>query len=349
MKYIVENGVLPERDMLMLAPYGYDMSRGQHFYVYLGAYTYMFVHNFLPNLELWQYLIYFPAFLGSLMAIPMYFIGKILYDKKAGLFAAFLIVMSSQTVSRSLGGDPDSDAIVMLMPLVVMALFLYTYKNLDKKTVTKKNIFWSFLTGLSMTLFAYTWVGYWFVPLLVLGLVFVRASIDLIVKRGNVKTFIEEHKPIFFSVFIAFLTFYLLTVPYFGLNFMFDISSQPIEMSGFFGRGLKAEEGLYPNVYVSVQELIVGGSVKHVIQRTGIHYFILTLFSFMYLFFHFLSKNKHLDTIILLILWISGPLYASTVAVRFTTLLTPPFILGSSIVLSKVWRFLLNEDSKLLD
>ena len=77
MDYIVQNnGVMPEHDPLILAPDGWPIRHELFPYQYLGAYTFMFTRMFLPQLELWQYLIYFPALLASLAAIPVYYVDR---------------------------------------------------------------------------------------------------------------------------------------------------------------------------------------------------------------------------------------------------------------------------------
>src|SRR3989344_2151746 len=167
MDHIVENnGVLPQNDDLVLSPDGVVRVIGEPF-IYIGAYSYMLVRIFFPALQLWEYLIWFPAILASLMAVPMYFIGKLLYDKKAGIMAAAFIVFDSAVMSRTLGGDPDSDAIVLLLPLIIIALFLYTYKIAEDGK--KKALIFSALTGISLGVWIFTWSGYWFVLWIITG------------------------------------------------------------------------------------------------------------------------------------------------------------------------------------
>ncbi len=84
---IVENGgVLPVHDSYAIAPVGVERQTDYLYpYYYEGAYSYMLIHLFFANLTLIQFLIFFPPFLAALSVIPMYYIGKMLYDKRAGL------------------------------------------------------------------------------------------------------------------------------------------------------------------------------------------------------------------------------------------------------------------------
>src|SRR3989338_754691 len=81
-------GYLPEHDNLSLAPYGQDRPVGRDLYVYIMAYSFDFIRMFFPNYALFQFLIWAPAMMGALMAIPMYYIGRTLYDRRAGVLAA---------------------------------------------------------------------------------------------------------------------------------------------------------------------------------------------------------------------------------------------------------------------
>src|SRR3989338_4345596 len=119
------DGILPQNDNLVRSPLGMIRSFDVHPYEYFGAYSFMISRIFSQEIQIWQFLIYFPAFVASLIAIPMYFIGKKLYDKKAGLLIAFFTVFEASLMARSLAGDHDNDGFVLLVPMVLMAVFVY--------------------------------------------------------------------------------------------------------------------------------------------------------------------------------------------------------------------------------
>ena len=338
MSYIVQYGYLPRVDHLMLAPVG--LTTGLNvFYQYLGAYSYMFVSMFV-SLKLWQYLIYFPAFLASLMAIPMYFIGKYLWSKKAGVLAAFFIVFNVSAVGRSLGGDPDTDAIVMLMPLLVTAVFLFVYKGIEHRSKLK-NILYYGLFGFMNALFAYTWTGYWYMFLILYLFLFFK----IILRVAYTKSFANIRKLVTMFV-VSLIVFWVLVIPVMGFRMIYDPIQQPLQYSGFLGNSIKGEEGIrFPNVYVSVQELQTGGGLKDIAERTAglsfsssglilISPFMLTLYATLYILYLFWKKRIYFDLLLLLFLWFIGPLIAAMVAVRFANLLTPVFSIGSAIFFS---------------
>jgi dolichyl-diphosphooligosaccharide--protein glycosyltransferase len=354
---IQNNGILLEHDNLMTAPDGSSRAGGGFFFVYLGAYSYLFFHILFPSMLLWQFLIWFPALLASLAAIPMYFIGKILYDRKAGILAAFFYVFDISVISRSLGGDPDSDCIILLIPLIVMAFFLFAYKYIEKNNkFDKKVILYSVLTAVSLAVWYQVWSGYWYITMMITGFV-ILMLIARFIKIRKLKEFLSQSKPLIMSFLTIFIVFFLLIVPFFGYGIIISA------FSGISGFGaIKAEEPgrEYPNVQVSVQELMTPADIKEIIQKTSpisfdqnplamlVSPFFLMVYSLIYLFYSFLKKGKHLDTLILLLIWFIGPFYATMTAVRFSILFSAPIAIGTAIILSKIFR-IVSKGEKLED
>jgi asparagine N-glycosylation enzyme membrane subunit Stt3 len=358
---IVEYGYLPAVDPLSLAPDFYNISRegagisfGLFPYQNLGAYGFLLTKIFIPDLDLFTYLIYFPAVLFSLAAIPAYYIGKYLYDRRAGLLTAFFVLFDISNVQRTLGGDPDSDAIVIMMPLVVMTLFLATYKYLNtSEKIGKKGLLLSFITGVSLILWRHTWVGYWYIVWLILGFLVVKTLVTFLSKKDVKETLLEE-KNIWIGFGIIMATFIILNLPFSGgLGDLQTAITGPLE----FQQIKSEEESIFPNVYVSVAELQASGDFLSVIRRiipvSGFAAlfspFLLMVYGLAYLTFSYITTRKHADTTILLLIWFLGPFLATIVAVRFATLFSAPIAIGSAIFLAKLIRLSTGEDKNLGD
>ena len=272
-----------------------------------------------------------------------------IYDKRAGLFTSFLVVFSPAIMSRTMGGDPDSDAIVLLLPLIIIALFLFVYKRSEicKKIFDKKVILYSALTGLFLAILAYTWVSF-HVVYLITGFVFLKILTDFLTsffEKGDLKETMKKQMPLLLSYLLITVIFFLLTVPTFGIDFIATTIKGP-----FSSMEMKAETGNFPNVYVSVAEMMTGGTIRDIAQRVGVLFFFLTFVCCLpYLVGTYMKTRKHIDTAILILLWAGGTLYASMVAVRFGILLATPLCLGSAIVLAKLWRLVLREDKELFE
>jgi asparagine N-glycosylation enzyme membrane subunit Stt3 len=359
------NGELPLRDELILAPNGLGRTVQLYPHVIFGAYSYILFSSFIPDLQLWEYLIFYPALQASLAAIPIYFIGKLLYNRKAGILAAFFIVFDFSNISRSLGGDPDTDAIVILVPLIVMAVFLYTYKYIEStKKFNPKFFLYSAIVGSLLGLWTHTWAGYWYVMWLMAGFLILKFLVDVIDTR-RIKSAFKNHIHIF-AAYLIFLLFVTLTVvPYFGYE---RIYTAPF--AGIFDvQDIRGEENIeFPNVYISVAELqSPGGNLRDatvsIINRASalgggplllISPFFLMIYALIYLVYSTLvrfvkneygeDKKRHIDATILLLVWFLGPFFAATVAIRFSLLLSAPMAIGSAIILAKIWNMIFHKE-----
>ena len=130
-------------------------------------------------------MIYLPPILASLSAIPMYYVGKLLYDRKAGVLAALFYIMDISNLSRSLAGDPDTDAVVMLMPAIVMAFYLLMYKRIDLlNKIDKRVLLYAFFASLSLALWQNVWAGYWYILWLLTGFLLIKTVMNFITTTG---------------------------------------------------------------------------------------------------------------------------------------------------------------------
>ncbi|MBI2579896.1 MAG: hypothetical protein HYW27_03265 [Candidatus Aenigmarchaeota archaeon] len=354
MDEIVENGgALPQTDNLVRTPLGMIRSFDVHPYEYLGAYTFMSVRLFYQNIQIWQFLVYFPAFLAALIAIPMYFIGKALYDRKAGLLMAFFTVFDASLVARTLGGDPDNDAFVLLVPMVLMAVFIYSYKYIEKERKFDKKFFaYTFLLAALFSLWSVTWIGYWYVFWMVSGFIFLKFMLYLIQSR-SIKTSFKNIRHILASYMIYVLIAFIFIANVYSVGRVLYTFRGPFEFQNIKGE----EKIIFPNVYVSVAELQQSGGPKEIIERTStvqgigilLSPFFLMIYCLMYLFYSYVKKRQHFDTLLLLFIWFAGPFIATTIAVRFAILFTAPMAIGSGILLSKIIRMATGEDKKIED
>ena len=358
------NGALPSHDDLRFAPDGFERNVPS-LYSYIGAYAYGFFRIFMPDMQLWQFLIWFPALLASLVAIPAYLIGSYLLNRKAGALASIFMVFSVQFISRSLGGDPDSDAIVMLFLLSSIAGFLIAYKNLNKgRLLAKKNIIYPAITGIIIGLFALTWVGYWFAFVLIIGFIILKFLSDFIMTRkydiGHLKNVWHNNRSLIFSFAVLIIAFYVITLPVFGAKFAANPFTAAFGSIGETEK-IKGELEEFPNVFVSVAEMQSGGNIKDVAIRIGdmelvsqasgvplmlivlMSPFLLTIGCFIYLFYAFWKRREHFDTLLFMLIWFVGFLVASTVAIRFTLFLTPVYAICSAMFLAKLWDVLIKK------
>jgi len=115
---------------------------------------------------------YFPAILGALITIPVYFIGKALFNRKAGLLAAALIaILPGQFLWRSMLGFPDQHAAEVLFSSVAMLFLILAVKSSNEKGLSfrslwsrdwgnlRKPLLYSLLGGIVLGCYLITWIG----------------------------------------------------------------------------------------------------------------------------------------------------------------------------------------------
>lgn len=353
MELILENGYMPGRDPFFVPSQGEatpQVSQGLYLYQRLGVYSYLLAAMFFSGLQLWQYLIYFPPILVSMAAIPMYYLGKYLYDRKAGVLAAFFVVFDLSNVSRSLGGDPDSDAIVIIVPLAVLALYLFTYRHVEKaKKLDTRGLVYGALVAILMVVWHQTWGGYWYSIWLITGFLLAKLLLNGFVYSRNIRAAFREMQHHFAALAYILLLFVILDFPFFGLEGIFSTVRGPFEY-----QAIKSEQGReFPNVYVSVAELQESGTISDIIERTSalrgppmlFSPYLLTIYALLYLGYACIRSRKHLDTAIILFLWFMGPMLATIVAVRFAMLFAAPMALGAGIILSKTLRMTVSKEA----
>ncbi|RXA19357.1 oligosaccharyl transferase, archaeosortase A system-associated [Methanosarcina sp. MSH10X1] len=85
---------------------------------------------------------YFPAVLGALIVIPVYYIGKHLGGRKAGLLAAILIAFApGQFLSRSLIGFTDHHVAESLFSTFFMMFFMLALISAKEKKLRLEDVF----------------------------------------------------------------------------------------------------------------------------------------------------------------------------------------------------------------
>ncbi|MCW3142182.1 MAG: oligosaccharyl transferase, archaeosortase A system-associated, partial [Methanophagales archaeon] len=111
----------------------------------------------------------YPAVLGALTVFPVYFIGKELYNRCAGLISAALIaILPGQFLTRSLLGFTDHHAMETLLSTIVMLFFILAVKSARENEIgflrkewssLRKPMIYSSFAGLFMGSYFLAWVG----------------------------------------------------------------------------------------------------------------------------------------------------------------------------------------------
>lgn len=80
--------------------------------------------------------VYFPPILAALTVIPVYFIGKLLFNRFVGLVAiAILAVLPGEWLGRSMLGFTDHHIMEILFSTTTLMFFLFAIKSLGKRWI----------------------------------------------------------------------------------------------------------------------------------------------------------------------------------------------------------------------
>ncbi len=134
--------------------------------------------------------VYFPAVLGALTVIPVYFIGKQLFNRWAGVISSGLVVLlPGEFLNRSILGFTDHHVAETLFTTITVLFLLLAIKSArqrqlnfnhlkqrDWATITKPLVY-GLLAGLFLGIYLLTWVG----GLLFIFLIFVYFIIQFII------------------------------------------------------------------------------------------------------------------------------------------------------------------------
>ncbi len=135
--------------------------------------------------------VYFPAVVGALTVIPVYFIGKTLFNRWAGVMSAGLVILlPGEFLGLSILGFTDRSAIETLLTAVTLLFVILAVKEAREKpftfsclkqrewTVNTKPFIYSLLAGIFLGSFLLTWTGAYFLVLVILVYSVVQFVID---------------------------------------------------------------------------------------------------------------------------------------------------------------------------
>jgi oligosaccharyl transferase (archaeosortase A-associated) len=134
---------------------------------------------------------YFPAILGALVTIPVYFIGKELFHRNAGLLSAALVaILPGEFLTRSLLGFTDHHVAEVLFSTVTILFFILALKRAKEKESSfdhirnkqwgniKKPLIYALLTGIALGMYLLSWAGGLLLVFILLSYVVLQYIID---------------------------------------------------------------------------------------------------------------------------------------------------------------------------
>jgi len=228
---VVRTGDLIRNDSLAWQPRGIDWKRVlPNFHYYLGAGVYRLVkafgvsiphpsdpHGVLPDeVDVYSFCVFFPAFFAPLIVFPLFFLGRVLWDWRAGAVASFLIAVSPGYLSRTTAGFYRHEQIAL--PLMISAL-LFFFLAVRARSL-RRCVVYSFVGGVFFVLTAGTWAGFKFL----MAAFPVAVFVVLLVRRADFR--LVTAYSIFVSMgVLSFFVWHHLLVDGFDMVFAFPLVS----------------------------------------------------------------------------------------------------------------------------
>ncbi len=142
--------------------------------------------------------VYFPAVLGALTVIPVYFIGKALFNRWAGVIAAGLVgIFPGEFLGRSLLGFTDYHVAEVLFTTIVMLFLILAVKSATQRGMTFKHVkswdwriiskpfIYSLLAGIFLGIYFLTWQGALLFVFIIFAYIVIQFVIDHLRKKST--------------------------------------------------------------------------------------------------------------------------------------------------------------------
>ncbi len=175
----------------------------------------------------------FPALLGALTILPLYYLASTLFEKRTALISALILSLIPAHLMISEAGFTDHHVAEVLLSTTAYAFFAFSLKygreidlsvsnikKLDTKLVLKPLIF-SVASGFILAISVFTWIG----SPIFLGIIGIYAFVQLTIDVKNEK--FSEY--VLASVLTTYMTILVLVIP-----FIQKLLRPEFDMSGMF-------------------------------------------------------------------------------------------------------------------
>jgi len=213
---------LSDGDPLLNYPVGVYAGARPPLFNMLAVGTASFLGNFMPTMDaLGMAMLWLPAIYGALLIFPVYGIGKELFNKKAGLIAAFFVAIIPIHIGSGHGSSYalfDHDSFVLLL---FTFAFFFIIKLLKEKDI-KKSIAYTIFLGVTIGAIEMTWVASQVLYVLITAYLIVQFVFDIF--TGIKKEKVQKSG----LLTMALLLGYAITLPYTitsgrGFTFLFTM------------------------------------------------------------------------------------------------------------------------------
>ena len=173
-----------------------------------------------------------PAFWGALTIIPLYFIGKESFSRRAGLVAAFFLAVMPSHIQRSVLSDADHDSFILFLIVLTFFFLLRAVKTQQhRKWVenwrsrssirtglkdyfanSRKSILYSLMAGTAFAGVVMAWVGFGYAAVIILIYYVIQVLINKFKNIDSLSVTIIVALSLGFGFLISFPVYYYQTL-----------------------------------------------------------------------------------------------------------------------------------------
>jgi len=186
-KTIVEEGSLPEIDMMRNVPLGLDTTIETRLLPYMIVATYNFIHFFDNSINVEFAAVIFPVIMFALTIISFFLFVREIFVRKSkksitkaniiALISSFFMIVIPAFLSRTIAGIPEKESASFFFMFLAFYLFLKAWKSES----FKKAMIFGALSGIATALMGLIWGGvvYIFVTIAIASfLVFILGKVE---------------------------------------------------------------------------------------------------------------------------------------------------------------------------
>lgn len=315
-------------DMFVLAPVGVENIPVNALF-YTTAYLYKAVKLVFNSLSLEVFCFYIQVFYSFIFLLLLYLLVQKIFSPLAAFISISCIGLNSIIIYRSCAGWYKYEILGLIMALGVVWCIIEALKNNENKV---KLIFFALAAAIIQFLYMVTWIGWWFITLVVLGFMILAVLNNYSISWPDFKEINKLNKPYFMvlSIFLAvsfLLMYFILKINIF--SWIFDI------VAYYTNFGSSRVGSVWPNTMYTISEL---QSLN--MDQIGRYFYDKTIFvlAMLSVFFVYLKerRGKRKDFVYLMLFWFAFMLYASMKGVRFLMYLSVPMFIFLGVFLGDI-------------
>lgn len=329
--YVIQGLGLPAKDPLayyqLTAP---DFPSQGAFFFYLCAalYKIFFLGAAYDKWLLIGLAKFLPAFFGALTSVAMYYLGKSMYSRKAGITMGFFAAVVPAFVYRTMAGFFESDSLGFLWLVMGFVFFVRAVKEME---FSRKSVINALISGIFFAIMAWTWEMFLLIPMVIVA----YFAITLVVGwfRGVEKGKLLDFAKLFAISIVVFSMLASSVVGTQWINRTFDYVTQYLPVTA---ENIQHAQSRDPNVLgMTVGEENIG------IKFFASKYNALIVFPFIafLLIPYKLLRDRKAHLGIIIFVWAAITLYMAASKLKFTYTLGLPIAACAGFVFNELFIF----------